>query len=251
MKQNKHHLNPDYTCPRCGYQTKNKKHMERHLFEKKTVCPATKEVIELTDDIKKHILANRILIKPKPKKDKIVNNIVNNYISNTSSIERLEHYFQFMQIKPIGYGDKIEKIHQKMIDQLTDNESNSGKYITINQDKFLNSIEKSILVENQQFDQLNLMFNKELQKIMINRETQWESYLMDAGIHEIVRIFRDYYMEFYEYNKVKLIFGNIDGVNKYQQENYLREYYQIISKFDVEPSAYQQKNEVIYSEFKH
>lgn len=248
----KRQSNPDYTCPRCGYKTRNKKHMERHLYNKKTVCPATSNIVELTDEIKNHIITNRVYLIPSVNKsNKIVNNLIFNYISNTSSVERLEHYLQFMQIKPIDYGDKIEMQNQKIINQLTNDSTNIAKYISINHDNFLSSIEKSILVEDQQFDQLNLMFNKELQKIMINRETQWETYLMDAGINEIVRIFRDYYMEIYEFNKIKLMFGTIDGVNKYGQENYLREYYQIIAKFDVLPSSYQQKNAFIYPEFKH
>jgi HNH endonuclease len=49
-----------YTCPRCEYFTSKKTDMYKHLYNVKKPCPALKINIELTDDIKKYILDNRI-----------------------------------------------------------------------------------------------------------------------------------------------------------------------------------------------
>lgn len=50
-----------YTCPRCNFQSQYSTSIKRHLFELKKTCPATKNNIELTDEIKNYIIDNRIL----------------------------------------------------------------------------------------------------------------------------------------------------------------------------------------------
>jgi hypothetical protein len=50
----------DYTCPRCGYQTRKRFCMNRHLYELSKVCPGQRNNIELTDEVKQHILNNRV-----------------------------------------------------------------------------------------------------------------------------------------------------------------------------------------------
>lgn len=58
---------PNYQCIRCGYETDLKSNMNRHFFEKKEVCPATNNDIELTNEIKEYILKNRFYRIPTPK----------------------------------------------------------------------------------------------------------------------------------------------------------------------------------------
>jgi len=59
-------MNPQYTCPRCGYKTKNKTKMYRHLYEKQKVCAGCVSNIELTEDVKECILENRVYKKDPP-----------------------------------------------------------------------------------------------------------------------------------------------------------------------------------------
>lgn len=42
----------NYTCPRCGYETRQKIHMRAHLFNLKKLCPGSKALIDLTEEIK-------------------------------------------------------------------------------------------------------------------------------------------------------------------------------------------------------
>lgn len=49
-----------YECPRCGYTTVQKGHMRGHFYNTKKQCPTTKSSIELTDEIKKHIVDFRV-----------------------------------------------------------------------------------------------------------------------------------------------------------------------------------------------
>jgi 5-methylcytosine-specific restriction endonuclease McrA len=49
-----------YTCPRCEYNTSKKSDIHKHFYVLKKTCPAIKQDIELTDNIKQYILDNRI-----------------------------------------------------------------------------------------------------------------------------------------------------------------------------------------------
>lgn len=55
-----------YTCYRCKYTSKDKRHMRIHLNERKKLCPAVSldTDVELTEEIKNKILANRVYFPP-------------------------------------------------------------------------------------------------------------------------------------------------------------------------------------------
>jgi hypothetical protein len=53
-----------YVCIRCGYETPYRTAMYAHFYKKKKQCPMLKNIVELTDDIKQHILDNFIYILP-------------------------------------------------------------------------------------------------------------------------------------------------------------------------------------------
>jgi hypothetical protein len=56
--------NPPYSCPRCNYESLRKDCIETHLYAKKKPCPSVRSNIELTDEIKQHVVKNRIYIVP-------------------------------------------------------------------------------------------------------------------------------------------------------------------------------------------
>jgi hypothetical protein len=58
VKDSNRRILPAYTCPCCNFITKNKGDMRRHFHVKKP-CPSLTGII-LTDDIKKHVLSNRV-----------------------------------------------------------------------------------------------------------------------------------------------------------------------------------------------
>ena len=49
-----------YTCPRCGLTTHHKTNIKKHFYENKKPCPASRNKIELTEEVKNYILENRI-----------------------------------------------------------------------------------------------------------------------------------------------------------------------------------------------
>ncbi len=48
-----------YVCVRCGLSSDNKRNMRTHFYNRKQICPALVNDIELTDYIKEYILLNR------------------------------------------------------------------------------------------------------------------------------------------------------------------------------------------------
>lgn len=59
-----------YTCPRCGYITQQKGDMRKHFLTLQKPCPATKQDIELTPEVKEYILNNRVYLYNKKQKQK-------------------------------------------------------------------------------------------------------------------------------------------------------------------------------------
>ena len=51
---------PPYECPKCDYTTTKKQDMRKHFYGLKKPCPALRNDIELTDEIKQYVLTNRV-----------------------------------------------------------------------------------------------------------------------------------------------------------------------------------------------
>ncbi len=87
----------NYLCIWCGFTTKIKNDIRRHFYNLKKICPATKNNVELTEEIKEYILNNRVYIIPKQYKPQIIHNnqIINNYqkinnlITSMNSFEKI------------------------------------------------------------------------------------------------------------------------------------------------------------------
>ena len=51
-----------YCCPRCNYTTDRKASMRQHLYLLAKICPGTHSMLVLTDNIKQHIMDNRVYL---------------------------------------------------------------------------------------------------------------------------------------------------------------------------------------------
>lgn len=85
-----------YTCPACGYETIQKNDMNKHFYKVLKPCPKQLNNIDLTDDIKEFVLANRIYHPPKNETLSLtqtinVNNTVVNYIDDVDTLRLLDN----------------------------------------------------------------------------------------------------------------------------------------------------------------
>lgn len=65
--------------------------MRIHLFVNKKKCPGTKNVMDLTDEIKNIILENRVYNLPKEIHTPTINNTINNFNTMNNYINNLDH----------------------------------------------------------------------------------------------------------------------------------------------------------------
>jgi hypothetical protein len=153
----------EYECYRCGYKTIQKNSIKDHLFKRVKSCPALslEKNIELTDEIKKYILDNRVYHPPKLDVTKEKNTIItlpkNDYL----------HYIYLIRCKEnVRHNENIYKIGKTITKELTINLKRLTSYgkgtelLFIRQCKNCDIMEKKILKE----------FNKKFTKYELGNE---------------------------------------------------------------------------------
>jgi len=249
-------LKPDYQCARCGYATRIKSNIKKHLYNVVKDCPVVLNDIELTDDVKEYILKNRVY-RVQTNKTNQTNQIINNYnilcnyIGNIDNKIKLEHLLQYYGRNMIGFGDTVESKHKQIINRL---DNDSYKYgFELDHHQMLSVIDQSTQMSNDKFEEINVLFNEKLNKILMYHDDQWDIHLMERGLQEIIRILRDYYLESYEkhiYRKLHMD-TNINAFDRNTYQVRLREYYKFLACFEVYPFVYQKENGDVLKDFSH
>jgi hypothetical protein len=88
-----------YTCIRCGYETNNRTNIKKHFNGRKKTCPSVKNKIELTEDIIKEILDNRIYHIKISKPEIINNNEEYHYIRPKENVLHNENVYKIGKTK--------------------------------------------------------------------------------------------------------------------------------------------------------
>ena len=243
-----------YVCVRCGYETPYKSAMHNHLFKKKKPCPMLQNIIELTDDIKKHILQNYIYIIQKPVVTKQINttinnyNTINNFISNMDILDKIKKYMEYKQVDLLNFEDKVESKYITKVKRL---DSDSYKYgFSLSSDDFLEIInEISSVCNNDNLEDFNIMFDNKVNKVTLYDQGTWENMLINNGLKKIMQIVQDYYLNSYEKYLLRMIINPDTSLMKRQQcKELLTDYYAFISCFDI-PSCVKDisSEEIVYN----
>jgi len=100
----------DYECCRCGYSTRKKTSMYRHLYESKRGCQGKVADIELTTEIKDIILRNRRYeIKVTTDRGGGIPSInLNNYVMGLDPVDKLNFTLQHTGKNQIDFEDSLE-----------------------------------------------------------------------------------------------------------------------------------------------
>jgi hypothetical protein len=230
--------NVPYTCLRCGLTTIKKSDMKRHFYERKNICPATTNNIELTDDIKKHILDNRIYIIPKIPKSQIINNNTQNnqyniIIKNMDTTEKLKTYLEFNDIKTIGIEFDVNDKYDTKIKRLEGNRYKYGMHLKEND---ILDIVDNISKVSDNFEDFNVLYDADMNKVKLYSRS-WSPLLVDAGVKKLIEIIQDSYLYAYEMYLLKKI-HNGKIINEFERNKYklsLEEYYKFMNIFDIQP----------------
>lgn len=228
----------NYECIRCGYNTDSKSHMHKHLFLKKTPCPQTKNLIVLTDEIKQHILDNRIYIMPTPVKPAKVtniitnNNTINNLIVNMDTIEKLTKYTEYKKVKIIDFRDSVD---QKVRSRAEKFNTDDLKYLNYSmQLKFIEDI--SDISVNKTIDDFNIFYESKIKTINVYKDRKWNQMHVTDGIIDIIKTIQDSIWDDYEHYLIRKIENrSTSHLHRQKCKEYLVKYYKFIGCFDVEP----------------
>jgi hypothetical protein len=231
-----------YTCIRCGYTSKEKPNMRRHLYERKNMCPALINDIELTEEIKKHIMLNRIykipiLIEEKPQTPTIIkninyNNTLNNYIGNMDTFEKLGKFMDYKQLETTSLEDSIERKFAVRIDNMKGDKFKYG--YDLGNNRLFDIVDE--LSKIRTYSDLNIIYDDKLKELNLFKSGCWENYLVDRGLREVIDIMKDIFLDHYEKFLLLKIFVTEKNLRQKQAyKDFLLEYYKFIGSFEILP----------------
>lgn len=227
----------NYECPCCGYDTPKKHNMMNHLYNLKKPCPKSKNNIDLTEDIKEHILKNRVY---KIEVEKTVTQVFNNYqtnynmIASMDTLGKLTKYMNYCDLKIKGFEETVEDKFLKKAQYL---ESNKYKgTFTLDQSNFLEIIDEISKLGNT-LENFNVYYDQKLKKLHVHDNGEWTETFIEIGIQKIIlSVLKDYYLDSYECYLHRLLHGTCESKIPPQDiEKYLIEYYKFIGSMDLDP----------------
>ena len=226
-----------YQCPRCGYSTKDKYHMRRHLYNKKKDCPGMKSSICLDDSVKENILQNRIYIAPvvQANPQQVINQTINNYnqinnfISKMDVFEKLDKYTKYKNIEIMSLEDRVDQTYQRNIERL---ETNAFKDFSLDYHSILDVI--NTITTCDEVSTINVLHDSNNDKLKIYNQGKWDSFLFEQGTIDLITNIQSSYLDYYERYLLKKAFKGCAYEKQCISEK-LEEYYKFLVCFDLNP----------------
>lgn len=239
-----------YTCPSCAYQIKNKTDMRRHLYRSKRPCQNVNGV-ELTDEIREHVLKNKIFIKEtskkptkktvkKPTKEPqyVVNNYNNCNLNQFSVFDKINGFLKHNQTALIDYQDKVLNMFEETTDKLefdSNYDSTKDNIFKLDEDDFLDVINQTCKVTIPTLEDFNMFYDPTLDYLSIVENGEWKDSLLRRGIKQVIETIQMSYFNVYEKYLLRRIYFTISPRLKQVCEEHLQVYYSFLSTFDIEP----------------
>jgi hypothetical protein len=224
-----------YICPRCAYQTSNKTHMHKHFTGLKKVCAATQADVELTEEVKEYVLANRVYRAPPPPPTvaSVINNnlMINNYIASLDTMSKLDMVMDQTSLRLKGLEQHLDRKFERTRERLG---SRPRLGLELDSQELLNTID-TVSRTCDCLSEFNLMLDSKNNKLRVY-EGQWENYMLDKGMAHLVLRIQEYYWDSYEEYLIHNIFHRPGGMQEAQRcTELLKEYYQFLACFQVNP----------------
>lgn len=237
-----------YQCPRCGYETHQRSNMRKHFYGLKKMCPGKVCVMDLTDEIREHVLNNRIYTQPKTdlvttggacSTAATINNIqfCNNFIANMPLLDKVSKFIEYTQQSMTGYEDMIRERYERDASALDNNPKVSIEYASLEREDMLNMIETISRIEPNRCYDFCIMGDQTHKCINLYQDGVWEELREELGVRKIITTLRDYYLISYEHYLVrKIISPSTHWSIRTKCEDLLREFYTFLSSFGLSPS---------------
>lgn len=231
-----------YQCPRCGYEIGHKQSMKYHLSRKK-ICKPSLSDIELTEEIRKHVLDFKVCKSPptvlnndKEKQNVYNINNQNNIFINFSSTSNdfIKKYENYANVSRSSIESSINQNYQ---DQFNLYKKKPTAFIieehAISNDDLLHVINKVSECNDGQI--ANVLFDENNHKYLVcgNDKADFEHGTLWETTKRIVFYLKLCYLQDYE----KYIVRNM--VHHEEKNNYckflLKEYYKFLFAFEQKP----------------
>ena len=162
----------------------------------------------------------------------VLNKVIYNMVIQMPPAERLVNLLHYRNEKMLDFDnylyDKYEPINEKL-------ERNHYKYgYHISQPDILNVIDcVTGIDQSHSFSSMNVIYDVKTDKLGIYRVPNWEYYLFDSGLSEIVRTIKSNHLDMYEQHLIKKL--TLDHINLVELRDRIEEYYRFITCFDLPP----------------
>ncbi len=234
---------PPFTCPVCNYQSTLKTDMRRH-FKRQTPCPKLENDIELTDEIKEYVLANRIyrIPAPPPPPPPPATTIINNYnqvvniVNQMKPHDKLSCLTNHTNVELLDFDFHVsKKLHPQTMLYLQDKSPDTEPEYLKNQAivEIIRDVCNSTAGDCSDFC---IIFDAVKQNIRIRDRYTWQEMLLDKGIKHIMSVVQQIHLDAYEtclINKCQVV----PLCEKETILNKIDEYYAFIGTFNLEPAV--------------
>jgi hypothetical protein len=247
-----------FRCPRCFYEAPRKQQIQYHM-NRTRICPAEKDDIELTDEIR-NIVYNKRIYQPEDLKHERVdqfsrtvnnNNITNNNCGNVNYIMNIintnftplrlvDTFSKCKQISLIPFEDFLNEKFKDKQNELSDQEKISN--IEMRSDDFLDIIGMVSSVTDINYQDMNLFYDDYESCLNIYDDNVWKTSIIGNGLKMLVEKLKTYLFDYYECNLINKIATTHVHHEKQRVTELLEEYYSFIATFDVRPYVYNQSD---------
>lgn len=220
----------DYVCPRCGYTTNHKVNMRTH-FMRKNVCPGIVNAdLELSDEIKDHVLLNRIYkVKKLPNvKQIIINNTqINNYFNKMD----LSGKVSLLNSQPMQCSDKVLNLvrRESTIHQ------NDTPGLVIDKTYLQDLVGKMCRSNGKDLSDMNVLIDVKSNSMAMFEEDEWREYDIPSGARHLMICIHSNFMNEHERYLLRCIDKSKNLRARQDLKDQILKYYKIVASYDLEP----------------
>lgn len=217
--------------------------MELHFNVKKKPCPCLKDSVDLTDDIKRYVLANRIYKKTEKTKEvkQIINNYntyntMNNIIANMDVVDKLQKYLEHKGHELVDFEASVENRYGRTAQQL---DRDQMRYDYFLEDDGLLKMVEDVSKPNPRCSEPammhNVIYDDQYKELKIYDAGSWENMQMDTGTTHYIKVIQGVFLDSYERYLLRTLHTTKNFRQKALYEEMLKKYYEFIGCFGVAP----------------
>jgi len=201
--------------------------------------------MDLTEEIKEHVLNHRrYILESTEAQQRITNQVINynntvyNYIANIDFVEKLNKVVEHKNLEITDFETKIEELYQDQVERLEKNDFKDD--FQLDQGNFkeiINTLTQAIRGNHREefIQDINFIYDWKRKRIHVYG-ARWEEYLVQQGLTYLVDTIASYYLETYEIYLIRKLIDTKTTIKSRQRyTECLIQYYLFLASFDVRP----------------